>query len=383
MGRAGVPRQPLSAGAAARAGPALCPLPSALCPLPSALCPLPSALCPLPSALCPLPFAPLARKAGWRHTRRVLRLGIAAALLGVLAVPAQAGPRERNFWEWVQDPNGAEIRVVLARVQENLNAAAQLGDDDPAAAAMLEDARGMLRFGLRLEPDHPRLLHAMGQVCDRLGRLDEVVSALEHYLRVEPSERALPEARLLLGRAHARRGDLRPAIAQLVQAAAPGDSAAVLALAEAYLEVGRLGDAIDVLEHQTRRRAYYWGGDELIHLALAAAYDRDEQLARAREVVERLVTQRRIIDLLRGYPGRSLGFWSTANRHYVQAYAYELAGHVHEARAEWLHCARLDGRHRARALAHVRAIDAGRPMAPATQPQMPVLPRPALPTPNP
>ena len=43
----------------------------------------------------------------------MLRLGIAAALLGVLAVPAQAGPRERNFWEWLQDPNGAEIRFQV------------------------------------------------------------------------------------------------------------------------------------------------------------------------------------------------------------------------------------------------------------------------------
>src|SRR5689334_15215528 len=91
------------------------------------------------------------------------------------AAPAQARPHQRNFWDWVIDPNGAEIRVVIAKVEANLNEnrSQRFDEDDSVNQARLEDARGMLRFGLRLEPKHPRLLLLMGQVCDDLGRTEE------------------------------------------------------------------------------------------------------------------------------------------------------------------------------------------------------------------
>jgi tetratricopeptide (TPR) repeat protein len=319
--------------------------------------------------------------------RRILSLALIAATAG----PAAAGPhhRERNFWEWVIDPDGAEIRVVLRKAEQNIRSAHdrgdRFGDEQSVQDALYQDARGMLRYGLRLQPDNPRLLLLLGTTCDELGRIDETVAALERYMGAEQTDRIQADARFRLGRAYARRGQLEAAAGMLRHGAGRGDADATLALAEVYQQMGRMQDAIDVLEHHLgRRTAMLVGGEDLVQLMLAIAYDRDEQLARAREVIDKLVAQRqRLLDVLalQRY-GPRLELYSTADRHYAQAYVYELSGFLSDARAEWMHYAATGGPYRARALAHVRAIDSGTLGAVAPPPRPPInppYPRPPVP----
>lgn len=310
-------------------------------------------------------------------------MAVAVALLAV-AAPARGAPAHRNFWDRAIDPHGREVTVAIAKATENFRAAGDTlgrpgrggllddGGDDSSIEALLDDARGMLRFALSLEPEEPRALLLLGQVCDELGRPDEAIAALEHYLAAEQPSRVVDEARFRLGRAYARRGDDRAAIAQLRHGAIRMVPGHMEALAELYQDEGRMDEAIDLLSAQSRMRTpTYLPFAAPATIALAAAYDRDEQVTRARELLDGLQPGGPgLLDLLR-MPAWGNGFLRAGNRHYVDAMIYEAAGYTAEARIQWLHAARANPRFRARALAHVRAIDAGHPIYPAAAPPAP------------
>ena len=98
----------------------------------------------------------------------------------------------------------------------------------------------------------------------------------------------------------------------------------------------------------------------VLWLALAVSYDREEQLSAAYQVVEQLQSS------MSTEYGRQLqqaiatiDFVPALDRRYYQAFLYETAGYLTEARGEWLNYA-AGGEHapfRGRALAHVAEID--------------------------
>ncbi len=298
--------------------------------------------------------------------------------------PAQK-PRPRlhapaqNFWEWLIDPHGREIRLILDKARHNRLRAA--GSEYPEydyqgfsetnraiAEKLLADARGMLRYGLTLEPDNPDLLLELGQVSDDLERNDEARAALTAYLENQLPDRIDPVAHLRLGRLLARQRDWDGAVVQLRRALAGplsglGQPEAIRCLASVYMETGRMADAIDLLRTATSRPTAV---DPILELTLAVAYDRDEQVTRAHEVLQHLVANNNYpsgpLSLLDrqhyGFTRGPLLFVPATDRDYYYALLYEVACNLSEARAEWRAYQRSGARFHARAQAHVTAIDA-------------------------
>ncbi len=72
-----------------------------------------------------------------------------------------------------------------------------------------EDAEAHCREALRLKPDLPRMLDALGTALARQGRLTEAITTFHHAVRIEP---ALAEAYLHLGAALREQGELGRAV---------------------------------------------------------------------------------------------------------------------------------------------------------------------------
>jgi hypothetical protein len=92
--------------------------------------------------------------------------------------------------------------------------------------------------------------------------------------------------------------------------------------------------------------------------ALAVAYDRDEQITRAFEQLDRLQNslQTSYISSMQSYIDQ-MDPAPSAEVHYYRGLLYESGGYFDEARAEWVLYADSEARYRDRALAHVAAID--------------------------
>lgn len=274
-----------------------------------------------------------------------------------------------NFWGQLLDPHAEEVRVAVQMARQNLMQVAGYSAYYDASSVdhrdrLLADAWGMLKYARRLAPDDPQVLLALGMAADQLGRSDEARRALERYLEVELPERLSSEAHSRLGVLYARLGEWNRAAAQLKIALSkpmtyPMTPAEVLfSLASVYMNQGRLAEAIDLMVHEPAQHLQAHG---LVQLTLAVAYDRDEQLTQAYEVLDRLLsvaTREQLVQYLVDQNAVNAVFTPAADRFYYRALVYEAAGFLSEARAEWQHYAGSAGaRYRKRALSHVAAID--------------------------
>jgi tetratricopeptide (TPR) repeat protein len=319
--------------------------------------------------------------------------------LGPGTAAAEDRPGERatrvdaDFWQELIEPHGEEVQQVLGKINQAFEHVAQLAqyDSDPDGAQrarVLDDARGMARYLRRLSPASAAVLYALGRATDEAGRADEAIEALTAYLALEPDGN---DAAFRLGRIYLRRREHADAIRYLRLAAASSawNSQAAIYLANALTAVHRDEEALAVLKTSGERTAL-WGGDtQVTAFALAVAYDRDEQLSEAFEVLDRLQTALQgefmknlqvAIDGLQLVPAVDV--------HYYRALLYESSGYLDEARASWLVYAAGgdEARFRRRALAHVAAIDrlrdrevaarrTGRRGAATIQPARPAPPR--------
>lgn len=294
-------------------------------------------------------------------------------LVALLAQAARAEPGDnpirqhkagRTFWGWLADPHGVEIRVILDKVRENRDLARAQGrfttTYQPAAAALraraLDDALGMLRYARRLEPENPDVLLALGEIAAERGQVGEAIGALDAYLAAH--EKTSPYVYTLLGRLYALQERWDDAEKALETALRGGNPVATWRLGWIYMQRGRLADAIDLLAHSPA------ASTPQLELALAVAYDRDEQPARAAAAMSKITgnssTAAAMTDLDSG--GELLLFTPAVDEHYCRAMLYEATGYLDDARAEWLAYSRAapPAAYRARALDHLRAIDAKR-----------------------
>lgn len=298
---------------------------------------------------------------------------IATAAPAAAEEPEEAPPP--GFWDRAVDPHGAERKAILAATKEILGHVRATDDSSAASATararaaaertrILRDARGMLRYALAREPDHPELLHRAAEVADATGRSADAVAL---YRRSIAAHRRGAGPHAELANLHARRGELDDAIHQYRVALAasastrsgPGD--VYIALASVYMAAGKCDEAIALLQTFRRvTRRYY--RDHFIQFALAVAYDRDGQVSKAHNVLSKISNQRNLID---DFLRRSRGWMSDIDLatpldvHYFNALLFETTGMLEEARTEWLQYARSgpEARYRARALAHVRELD--------------------------
>ncbi|MCE9573565.1 MAG: hypothetical protein K8W52_10450 [Deltaproteobacteria bacterium] len=288
----------------------------------------------------------------------------ATALLAVLLAAAPARADDRDYWADLVDPHGDEIRLITDKAAQLQGQASNLAlyDSDPTGvqrARLLDDAYGMLRYARRLAPHNATVLLALGRVADDGGRVAAAVEALEAYTR--ETDAVLPDASLRLGKLYLRLGDPERAVRSLrgVRADTSG-GAGPLYLAAALTAAGRVDDATDALDRLVGGPNASVSDMPVLWFALAVTYDRDEQLSAAYRVVEQLQSA------MGTEYGRQLqqsitaiDFVPALDRRYYQAFLYETAGYLTEARAEWLNYAAGGARapFRGRALAHVAEID--------------------------
>lgn len=322
-----------------------------------------------------------------------LRLKSALALAGVVvaAGPAWAEPEppeqpssllpgkaDQDFWTWLDQPFGKQVSIVLERARHNLQTAsdhlatpydaytgAYRPDHAGRRAALLRDAAAMLRYAQRLVPDDLRVARELAVVTDRAEDPDSV-RALERYLAMAPALTVEPALRVRLGHWYARQGRHDDAVVQLRLALGsrkqdvPSHADAGLLLAGVLMHTGRLAEAIDLLGNTDEASARYSSHSHVLTLALAVAYDRDEQLTMAHDVLKQL-TQSGPDNLeraLRDSFGQPVPMYPLCDRHYFAALQYEALGHLIEARAEWQAYARWpDVPYRQRAQAHIEALD--------------------------
>ncbi len=313
----------------------------------------------------------------------------ALCALVLCAAMARAEDRDRqNFWESLIAPNEAEIQLVLdtarALRRQAFNHAyptpdlgapnAHVREQMAIRDSMMREALGMLRYAYReLNPRHPQVLLELGRTADDLQRPREAAAALEAYLNVAPpSQRERGDALIRLGHIYAARGDWDDAVAALRGALATAsrdyELQAALSLGCAYMHLGRLDDAISVLSRgatvQPGRPPQH---TESIAFALAIAYDRDEQITQAYDLLASLtardVTLSGVLGQDWGHPLSTIPeplLTPPAERHYFAAMRYEATNKLIEARTEWRAYVRAveRGPYVARASAHVAAIDA-------------------------
>jgi tetratricopeptide (TPR) repeat protein len=291
------------------------------------------------------------------------------------------GKTGQDFWSWLLDPHEAEVKLILRKVAENRSRASSIevlpydygAQFSPARAELraelLADAEGMLRYALQLAPDNLDLERELALVTDDNDR-PSAQAALERYLADEAAERASPEARVRLARWYARQRRFDDAVAQLRLALGGRPeyrtrTQAVLLLSSVLMHTGHLSDAIDLLRGHVASAGFgYYGWEPLTLFALAVAYDRDEQITQAHDVLTRIVSQGNGNDQLMNVlhdgniPPNRNPLLPPIERHYFAALQYEALGFLPEARAEWQAYARdQDAPYRERAAAHIARID--------------------------
>jgi tetratricopeptide (TPR) repeat protein len=191
-----------------------------------------------------------------------------------------------SFWERVLHPGGRtyELRLAAARTL--------LEQPDAQAAAQ---ALPHLDQAVAMAPDHPEGHWLRGMAAERLrrwdlcaesyGRVFAIVSDRGRSYTPALAPRGRDPAWALsagLGLCLAQRGDYEGALIHFKRVAGRGVSgtAEVHAyLAETYMALGRLAEAVDVLAQVTRQQP----STARIEYALAAAHDRREMPDQARE----------------------------------------------------------------------------------------------------
>ncbi len=290
----------------------------------------------------------------------------AAVLLAIAIAAAPARADDRDTWAEIVDPHGDEIRQILDKSQQAWMQALNYAnyDGDPTGEArtrLMDDAYGMLRYARKLAPHNTEVLLSMGKIADDGGRAAAAIEALEAYLNEAATPQ--PEAHQRLGKLYLRLRRYDAAIRHLRQGLAGGQSAqTTVYLATALTEVGRADDATQLLADAVQaQNGQYWNVEvTTLGLALAVAYDRDEQLSSAFQTLDHM--QSALSGSYNAQLQQSIGsvqFMPAIDQRYWQALFYESAGFFAEARAEWLNYAAggADARWKDRALAHVAGID--------------------------
>lgn len=273
-----------------------------------------------------------------------------------------------RFWQRVLITRDREVQDALSHANElyeNAQRAIQDADDEALRRRMLREARGMLAFALRLQPDNRHALERMAMVEEADGR---TARALTHYQTVfqrtdlEPmSSQACVNYGLLLARSQ-KRARAIDVLRRCINLKNPLEmnlrssrTTALLNLCNLYAAEGRLEDAIELL---VRERVERQTG--ILAFALVVLLDKDQQLNRA---FEQLNHQRQMDQRFTQSLARELGMHSlvpTVDYHYYTALLLEARGSLPEAREEWYHYIRSanNARFAGRARQHLEAIDA-------------------------
>lgn len=303
---------------------------------------------------------------------------------------------DRSIWRRITDPNGDEVRILVAKARLSMTRAddARAGEEDWAIeqrTRFYRDAYGLTAHARRLAPDNLDALAAFARAAEELGQIAEAIEALERSTRLTGPDQASLEVVARLGASYLRLGDAERAIRWLRLAQGPvpppGDGLeqayAIVHLAAALAARGEMASAIQAIADELLAHPAGDTSDELTVLtfALAVLYDRDERRAAAFAMLDHLQST-----LAEEYQPQlqlelaRMRFVPPEDLHYYRALLYESIDRYVEARAEWaLYAAAGRPAYRARALDHVAAIDAQRRAAPRPKPPRQTAPPRAIP----
>jgi tetratricopeptide (TPR) repeat protein len=216
--------------------------------------------------------------------------------------------RTSRFWDRTLHPHRDQFERELKTAAALL--ASKRPDDWSKAEQIMAEA-------VKLEPDDVRGFFVLGHAHYVQREWAECAAAYKRIAQIDPKQVTVPLTPgvsyqagvappglldVALGQCLSLSGDHRGAIARLKRAYVTGTDIATRSydipwrLGEAYMALGRLDDAIANLRRAGELHGlmgpnnYNWRGREMLILyALAAAYDRDEQLGAARALMERVV----------------------------------------------------------------------------------------------
>lgn len=316
-------------------------------------------------------------------------LAVVVALASASAVSRSAGaervyeppaPRKpaHDFWRQAIEPHGPEIDILLGRARNALDLVNQSRNVELDATSLanrvkvLDELVGLLVYAHHLSPGNLDVLEQLGPIADEAGQPRLALDALHQLFRARPQ--AQTAARLAA--IYLRRGELDDAVYWSRTALAStfgggfdrGDQPAQVLLASALELRGDTGSAIDTLANAApfERQAL------IAQLALAVAYDRDEQRGAELDVLARIKSSvgESYAEEVEDAIGR-FRFAPAEDVHYFRALFAESIEAYTEARAEWLVYASSGGAFRARALTHVADLDTMR-RTQKHQPETPV-----------
>lgn len=300
---------------------------------------------------------------------RSFSAALAAALSLLATSPARAdrmygeyypAMTDQTFWDSAIEPGGNEVSRLVRDASSMRQQADNLANADTDASGavrrgLYDEAIGALRAARRLAPKNDAVLLQLGLALEGRGQGRAAIEALTQ-LPATPEGSA--EADLALGRVYLGAGDLPEALRYLRRAVtrtAGWAFDAQVVYASALAQAGRVSDAIDLLAPLVVRGGYA----PLLYIALASLYDRDEQLGKAYEVLQRMNSQ-----MGSGAAGSAQSAVAvlklpSPEKTYMLALAYEAGSQWGEARTAWLNYAAMGPRARyaGRAEAHVAAID--------------------------
>lgn len=227
-----------------------------------------------------------------------------------------------TLWENALRPHRAAQKQRIARART------LLGRGD---AGQLDQAGRLLEEAIAMDPGLAEAHFWLAEVRRRQSAWADCAGALRRALALEPSfqpprdEYPEPWAlRLLTADCLARAGQHEAALTHYrrILTQSPGGHFAVLwGLAENYMALGRLDEAIDALQGAARLRPY----DPRVDFALAVAYDRDERLALARGALETaLARDGKLSQITRAEHGHV----PAADQHYFLGLARKTLGDV-------------------------------------------------------
>ncbi|MBA3503586.1 MAG: hypothetical protein M4D80_02615 [Myxococcota bacterium] len=294
--------------------------------------------------------------------------------------PVRAAAANVDFWKEMIDPNADEVAAIVTKVRELLMRPdhALNGDTDWAVdqrAKFFRDAKNMLVHARKLSPQNAEVLALLGRASDELGDTKAAIEALEACVRVTGLDKIPIDVAGRLGAIQMRIGDVDAALKWLRLAQAPlslVSAPSIVNLASALAEKGDTAKAIDTLVSAIppSMLGNFSNDVTLASFALAVLYDRDEQRAAAFAVLDQMQSglgQQYAIFVQNELA--KLRFPHAEDLHYYRGLLYESVGQYVEARAEWAHYAAAGATPwRARALAHVAAIDAQRRANPGAPP---------------
>lgn len=294
---------------------------------------------------------------------------LAAGPGGLRAQPDPSSADHSRLWQDATRWYDREVELILKHARalhESASRAVRSVRDEEVRERLLADARGMLRHAHRLVPDHPEVIELLAYVEEDSGRTDAALALYRRYWEVPNkniSGRLCVRHGLLLARLNRSQPALRRLRACLdmettvrAQRTYSHRVYAAVHLGNLHLDRGRVQAALDVLIPGADERP----PEPVVIFALAVAFDKDEQLARAYKTLERLdLDNKDIVLSLVGYLD-DMDFVPAADRHYFRALLYEAAGYLAEARQEWHNYVRSGKRARfaRRARQHIKAIDA-------------------------